>query len=73
MMLFNPIILTIYYYNFIVILLCDMGFHNKHTKYYMFHRLLHFLPAMKFCVILRMVYPVRNMEQIGVEKLYVGF
>jgi len=42
------------------------------TKY-MFHRLLHFLPAIKSCIILRMVYPVQNMEKIGVEKLYVGF
>lgn len=39
----------------------------------MFHRLLHFLPAIKSCIILRMVYPIQNMEQVGVEKLYVVF
>jgi len=31
-MIFNPIILTIYYYNFIVILLRDVGSHSKHNK-----------------------------------------
>jgi len=29
---FKTIILTIYYYNFIVIVLCDVGFHSKHNK-----------------------------------------
>jgi len=43
------------------------------TKYYMFHRLLHFLPAIKSCISLILVYPNRNMEQTGVEKLYVVF
>jgi len=42
-------------------------------KYYMFHRLLHFLLAIKSCISLMMVYPIQNMEQIRVEKLYVMF